>query len=95
MWCGRADIPGMPSSSAQDDWGAVTFFPMIAFPPSPWRAEVQGNGTCRLLYIDPQGGMSNDIWTFVREKDGGAVHVETGQFNFSENPTLEIVGIEL
>jgi hypothetical protein len=68
---------------------------MIAFPPSPWRAEVQGNGTCRLLYIDPQGGMANDIWTFVREKDGGAVHVETGQFTFSENPTLEIVGYEL
>ena len=59
---------------------------MISFPPSPWRAEVQGNGTCRLLYIDSQGGMANDIWTFVREKDGGAVHVEIGQFNFSENP---------
>ena len=26
MWCGRADIPGMPSPRAQDYWGAVTFF---------------------------------------------------------------------
>lgn len=83
----------MPSPSVHSDWGAVTFF-MIAFPPAPWRAEVQGNGTCRLLYIDTQGGMANDIWTFVREKDGGAVHVETGQFAFSENPTLEILSAE-
>ena len=26
MWCGVADIPGMPSSTARDEWGAVTFF---------------------------------------------------------------------
>ena len=26
MWCGVADIPGMPSSTARDEWGAVTLF---------------------------------------------------------------------
>ena len=26
MWCGRADIPGMPSLTARDEWGAVTSF---------------------------------------------------------------------
>jgi len=26
MWCGRADIPGMPSLTARDEWGAVTIF---------------------------------------------------------------------
>lgn len=26
MWCGAADIPGMPSSTVRDEWGAVTYF---------------------------------------------------------------------
>lgn len=63
---------------------------MVTFAPYPMRAEVSGNGICWLLYVHPQGGFANDIWTFIRESDGGAVHVQTGQFNFCENPTLEI-----
>ena len=63
---------------------------MIAFSPYPKRAHVRDNGVCWLIYVDGQGGFANDIWTFIRESDGGAVHAQTGQFNFCENPTLEI-----
>lgn len=63
---------------------------MITFSPYPKRAHVRDNGVCWLIYVDGQGGFANDIWTFIRESDGGAVHVQTGQFNFCENPTLDI-----
>jgi len=54
------------------------------------RAEVNGVGTAWLLYVQPQGGMANDIWTFVPEAGGQPLHVRTDQFCFSENPTLDI-----
>lgn len=63
---------------------------MISWAPYPMRAEVNGVGTAWLLYVQPQGGMANDIWTFVPEAGGQPLHVRTDQFHFSENPTLDI-----
>jgi len=55
MWCGRADIPGMPSSSAQDDWGAVTSLPDSTSRNSPQCDLRQNNPAVRSEHPDDVG----------------------------------------
>ena len=93
MWCGVADIPGMPSSTARDEWGAVTFFKMI----HEFQRIVPVNtpvGYGSLLYVESGGPLSNDIFAVVLEDGGKIRHFRSDQVTVLENPTMDIVGSE-
>jgi hypothetical protein len=91
MWCGVADIPGMPSSTARDEWGAVIFFKMIHEFQRIVPVETPvGYGS--LLYVESGGPLSNDIFAVVLEDGGKIRHFRSDQVNVLENPTMDIVG---
>jgi len=93
MWCGRADIPGCPAPRSETS-GAPSHSFMISWPPQNFRVEVDGIGTCRVLYVVAQGGMENDYVTVCREDGGRWLTARIDQLACAENPTLDILGAD-
>ena len=63
---------------------------MISWPPQNFRVEVDGIGTCRVLYVVAQGGLENDYVTVCREDNGRWLTARIDQLACAENPTLDI-----
>lgn len=55
-----------------------------------FRVEVDGIGTCRLLYVTTQGGLENDYVTVCREDNGRWLTARIDQIKAAPNPTLDI-----
>ena len=64
---------------------------MISWSPQNFRVEVDGIGTCRVLYVVAQGGMENDYITVCREDNGRWLTARIDQLAAAENPTLDIL----